>query len=245
MHFITWLFTAVSHYLSLFILRFYSKNKTVIFICGAPRSGTSWVSDVLAFYYNLPRPKHYLLPIMFESVIHTHAILNPRKFKSCFFVIRDGRDSYLSHYYKIRDSILSGKKIFGQKKYLKLFKDPSLSENTSTNVLELMKHDRKRKNSLIEKNNKILTYEKEFNVPVIRYEDARANPLENFSKAITKFSGTCDTERLARVLELLSKDSQRKLSPERRSTNINRSSTDWKNTLNQKTLNYYNSQLKT
>ena len=69
------------------------------FVCGYPRSGTTWFNEMLADYLNLPRPNHYIFPIGFAPVIHTHwnadSYLN-----DCFYNVRDGRDAVVSAYFK-------------------------------------------------------------------------------------------------------------------------------------------------
>ncbi|MDA7963549.1 hypothetical protein [Ruegeria sp.] len=41
-------------------------------VCGYPRSGTSWISAVLAGYYDLPVPRHYGWPQFYPQVLHGH-----------------------------------------------------------------------------------------------------------------------------------------------------------------------------
>jgi hypothetical protein len=237
---ISWFFKATSHYLTLFILRFYQQKHQVVFVCGSPRSGTSWVSDVLAFYYNLPRPKHYILPVVFESVIHTHQILDIKKYKECFFVIREGKNSFLSQYYMIKKLILQKKNFVGKNFYVKLFKDVSNEDNTSHNVLLLMKEDSKKSNNLFKRNQKILEYKLNVDNSIIIYEDALKNPIDTFAKAITSNSGECDYDRLQLVLDLLSKKAQNKLPGKRKSTVINKVPSDAKNVFEKDALDYYN-----
>ena len=240
---LSWFLKVSSHYITLFILRFYQKKHQVIFVCGSPRSGTSWVSDVLAFYYNLPRPKHFLLPIIFESVVHTHAILNPNSYKECFYVIRDGKNSFLSLYYMIKKRILDKKKFVGHEFYIKLFKDVSKVENTSHNVLLLMKEESKKRDNLFKKNKKILEYNSDGKTPVIVYEDALKSPVDVFARAIKANSGECDYDRLQMVLELLSKKSQNKLSLKRKSTLINKIPSEAKNIFEKDAVDYYDNMM--
>ena len=240
MHRISWFFKGISHYLTIFILKFYQKNHQVIFVCGSPRSGTSWVSDVLAFYYNLPRPKHYVLPLVFESIIHTHSILDPKKYNECFYVIRDGKNSFLSQYYILKKLIMSQKKFVGQDFYIKLFKDVSDEKNTSHNVLLLMKEESKKRDNLFKKNKKIESYKANGENRIIIYEEAIDNPVEVFANAITENSGECDLNRLNQVLELLSKKSQNKLPLKRKSTLINKVPSEAKNIFEKDALDYYN-----
>jgi len=88
----------LSHHLTISIGKRYQSKFPMHFVCGFPRSGTTWFSEMLADYLNLPRPRHYILPIGFASVIHTHSEPNAG-INDCFYVIRDGRDAITSMYF--------------------------------------------------------------------------------------------------------------------------------------------------
>ena len=238
---IKWFFTAFSHYLTLFFLKFYSKKNQVIFICGAPRSGTSWVSDVVAIYYNLPRPKHYLLPVLFDSVIHTHIILDPTKYKNVIYVRRNGLDAYLSWYRSIRSRILNDKDFVGMDEFKKLFKDVRDSNNTSNNVKKLIEFDNRRRDGIAKKLKKISQFSKGEFDGYVDYETAILDPFTVFNKVITKISGECDNPRLRQVLSLLDKKAQQKLSEQRRSTMINTTPSTHVGVFTQDVIDYYES----
>ena len=240
-----WFFEAASHYISLWLLKSHAKNNKVIFLCGAPRSGTSWISDVLSYYYNLPRPKHYRLPILFDSVVHTHKILDPEKYKNTFFVVRDGRNAYLSYYYMIRKALLADGKIVRANHYQQIFKDVADDANTSHNVLALMKDDLKREKSIFKTLKKIWDYQEREKAPVIVYEEAQENPMDIFSKAIEFYDGHCNKDRLEKVLDLQSKKAQRQLPQNQRSTTINASASDWRDVLDEETLAFYEKHIST
>ena len=60
-----------------------------------PRSGGTWLSQMIADYLQIPFPTHYVLPIGFESVLHNHWSYSPR-LKRVFYLYRDGRDICVS-----------------------------------------------------------------------------------------------------------------------------------------------------
>jgi hypothetical protein len=241
MYRIKWFFTALSHYLSLFILRFYGKNNQVIFICGAPRSGTSWVSDVIALYYNLPRPKHYLLPVLFDSVIHTHVILDPVKYKNVVYVQRNGLNAYLSWYRAIKNRILHHKKFVGMASFKRAFRDVTDINNTSYNVKKLIEIDNDRRDGIAKKITKIKRFSLGQLDGHVDYEAAILDPLMVFSNVITKISGECDNTRLDKVLSLLDKKAQQTLSEQRRSTIINVNPSSYEGVITQDVIDYYES----
>ncbi|CAN0527606.1 unnamed protein product [Scytosiphon promiscuus] len=81
----------------MYIGKKWGQSFPMYFVCSFPRSGSTWLSEMLADYLNLPRPSHYIFPIGFSSIVHTHTA--PRLgLKDCFYIYRDGRDCYLSFY---------------------------------------------------------------------------------------------------------------------------------------------------
>ncbi|WP_171208065.1 MULTISPECIES: hypothetical protein [unclassified Ruegeria] len=66
-----WLARGVSSHVTRIYCGSLARDKSVA-ICGYPRSGTSWVSAVLARYYFLPVPRHYHLPQLYPQVLHGH-----------------------------------------------------------------------------------------------------------------------------------------------------------------------------
>jgi len=68
---INWFMRSVSHYTTMSIGSRFGEKFPMHFVCGYPRSGTTWFSELLADYLNLPRPNMYIFPIGFASVIHT------------------------------------------------------------------------------------------------------------------------------------------------------------------------------
>lgn len=97
---IKWLMVALSHKITMQIGARYGSSFPMHFVCGYPRSGTTWFSELLADYLNLPRPRHYILPLGFSCVVHTHVPASHR-LSDCFYVLRDGRDCLVSAYFKL------------------------------------------------------------------------------------------------------------------------------------------------
>ncbi len=63
-----------------------------------PRSGGTWVGEMLADYFQVPFPKYNRLPVACAAVIHTHLWYSARLPKAVF-VARDGRDLAVSSYF--------------------------------------------------------------------------------------------------------------------------------------------------
>lgn len=244
-HRLIWLSEGLSHFITVHLLRHLTKQgyAKALFLCGPPRCGTSWISDVLAFYYNLPRPKHYKLPLLFDAVIHTHLIQNYKCVGFSYYVKRNGLDAYLSRYLQLRDDLLSHKKFVGESRYRKEFKDVSLEENISNNVKVLIKMDlsRKKKNSLIHSLAKIEYLHHRHGGIIIDYDLAQNDAFKEFASAIKARDGNVNSERLQLVLRLLSKEQQRRLKPYNRSTHINENASVAEQRLSKELVSYYTS----
>lgn len=72
------------------------------FGAGYPRSGTTWLCQLMAGYLDVPFPRRYRLPVCRPSVIHSHW-LPPARPPHTIYVVRDGRDVLVSRYfYEVR-----------------------------------------------------------------------------------------------------------------------------------------------
>jgi hypothetical protein len=76
----------------------FGKDLGYVYVGGYPKSGTTWVSQQVASYLDIPlvdpTPP---LPQVFKSLIHNHWSYHPSLDHS-FYVIRDGRDVMVSSY---------------------------------------------------------------------------------------------------------------------------------------------------
>ncbi|TCJ30208.1 sulfotransferase domain-containing protein [Nocardioides jejuensis] len=65
---------------------------------GYPKSGTSWLGQLMGTYLDLPHPQNYSMPIAMASVLQNHWLYDERFPKSAY-VCRDGRDILVSLYF--------------------------------------------------------------------------------------------------------------------------------------------------
>jgi len=77
--------------------RRYGKATGLVYVGGFPKSGTTWISRMVAHYLALPMIGHSYLGLGFPAVIHHHWNYHPA-FDPSVFVIRDGRDVMVSIY---------------------------------------------------------------------------------------------------------------------------------------------------
>ena len=78
-----------------------------ILVCEFPRSGANWIRDMIGDALQLPVPRFSLLPITFSSLVHSHFVKPVRK-APVVYVVRDGRDVFVSHYYKAWNAATQG-----------------------------------------------------------------------------------------------------------------------------------------
>lgn len=64
-----------------------------------PKSGGSWLADMIADYLQIPRPVHFVFPIGCTAVIHGHWSYTPG-LRRVFYMSRDGRDVAVSMYFR-------------------------------------------------------------------------------------------------------------------------------------------------
>lgn len=76
------------------------RGKTIPFcyVIEYPKSGGTWLSQMLSSYLDLPFPRHAMLPIAFPSLIQAHWRYDSRLSRAVY-LYRDGRDVMVSLYF--------------------------------------------------------------------------------------------------------------------------------------------------
>jgi len=95
-----------------------------------PKSGGTWLAQMIADYLQIPRPQKPIFPIGFRSVIHGHWSYSPR-LRRVFYLVRDGRDVVVSSYFRAIGEIehppFANSRSYYRKRFPSLFdptKDP-------------------------------------------------------------------------------------------------------------------------
>lgn len=65
---------------------------------GYPRSGTTWLCQLMSSYLDIPFVRRYRLPVLMPCVVHSHW-LPGRRLPPTIYVVRDGRDVLVSRYF--------------------------------------------------------------------------------------------------------------------------------------------------
>ena len=92
---------------SIFLGTRFPKTFPLLFVLGYPKSGTSWMCQLLADYLRLPFPQHSLFPLGCEAVLHSFEAPS-KKYKRGVYMVRDGRDTVVSAYFHTRGKMLAG-----------------------------------------------------------------------------------------------------------------------------------------
>lgn len=91
---------AVSHHVTWQLGTRFPKAIPLVFVVGYPKSGTTWITSLVADYLQLPFPKMSLLPIGCAAVVHGHETVWPG-YPRCVYTLRDGRDTLTSFYFHL------------------------------------------------------------------------------------------------------------------------------------------------
>jgi len=78
------------------------------YVCGFPKSGTTWIAKMVAGYLGLPFLGGTYVAFGFPGVIHNHWDYHP-SFDQTIYVIRDGRDVLISVYMSVTKGYLARK----------------------------------------------------------------------------------------------------------------------------------------
>jgi len=92
----------LSSRLTRLISAYYGEAFPQYFVSEYPRSGGTWLANMLSDYLRCARPGKSVLPIACRAVLHNHWAYHPR-LRRVVYLMRDGRDVMVSYYfYRIR-----------------------------------------------------------------------------------------------------------------------------------------------
>lgn len=78
--------------------RYYGEQFPFYYVTEYPKSGGTWLAQMIADYLQIPRPAHNLLPMACTCVLHNHWAYEPR-LRRVFYLYRDGRDVMVSFFF--------------------------------------------------------------------------------------------------------------------------------------------------
>ena len=214
---------AASHHLTFMLGRVFPRTFPLVFVLGFPKSGTSWVCQLVAEYMRLPFPQNSLFPIGFPAVVHGHEVVRPG-FSNAIYVVRDGRDAMVSLYYHLQGQARAANLRQNSREFPRSFEEfvnRQLKRPSGTRV-DWGRHFRS-------------FYEADASQKptLIRYESLLENPIETLACALERFTGAPpDRSRVQNSVEKFSFAKQRSaanISEDRASYLRRGQAGDWQN----------------
>ena len=184
-----------SHYATWFLGTRFPKAIPLVFVVAYPRSGTTWVTQLVADYLQLPFPKLSLLPVGFPAVVHGH----DRVWKSYpkgIYVLRDGRDALVSIYWRVSPR---------QRRAPSRFAKEANTGDSIAAFVEWQLTARKPFSSPVNWDKHVRSFfeVKNPNVVLVRYEDLLRDGETTLAKAMAELTG--EEADLGRVRDAIKK----------------------------------------
>ena len=165
-----------------------------------PKSGGSWVSQMLAEYLGVPFPRN-AFPELRSSIIHGHYLYFPTM-RNVFVVMRDGRDVMVSYYYHsffLMESQLNQKIVEETRKGLPFTDYNDIYANLPRFIEYQFTHRSHPKFTWCEFVN---SWIKKKNIPIIYYERLLEDTVKELGEAVYSVTQIRpDEERLRPIVE--------------------------------------------
>ena len=220
---------------SIFFGKHFPNAFPLLFVLGHPKSGTTWMCQLLADYLRIPFPQHSILPLGCSAVLHSFQAPS-KKYRHGVYMIRDGRDSAVSAYFHIRGRLLAGSKTrYNLKMFRGIDVDAEPRQNMVTFLDRLYRYPTGGLAKLPNWSAHVSAYFDHAgeNLQLCRYEDLLADGEQAFTDVIQNLTGeTADPHRIAATIEKYSFTAQtgRKSGEENRSSYLRKGqSGDWRN----------------
>jgi hypothetical protein len=213
-----------------------SSKTPYYYVVEHPKSGGTWVGQMLADYFDIPFPRN-TLPKLGSQILHCHEQKIYGNNKKIIAVIRDGRDVMVSYYYHsfFENDLYNQEHVKRVKKELK-FHDYHDVENNMSKFIEFL-YD-KNYYPLMTWSAFTHNWINNYSASIVRYEDLLVSVPDELGSAIEKITNKApDRDKLIKIEKKFSFNSMKSSLDEKSSeTKWLRKgvSGDWKNNFDRK-----------
>ena len=197
-----------------FIARRWGESFPFYYIIEYPKSGGTWLSNMVADYLQLPRPRHYLAPLAFSCVVQWHCRYSPH-YRRVWFMYRDGRDVAVSHYFhRMREMVHnphSADGVYARRVYPQLFGAGFNHEDIRVNLPRFIEHEARNPRSAPLNWSAFMEewHGRASNVVPVSYEELLADTAGTLARIIPQHTGQpVDMQRLETTVRRFSFESQ-------------------------------------
>lgn len=181
--------------------RFASGRMPLYLVPEFPKSGGSWLSQILADYLQVPFPRNVSPPLR-SCVMHGHHLYSPH-YRNVFCIIRDGRDVMVSAYFHF---LVTGGKlpdhIVQNFRDAQSFTDYEDSRKNMAAFIDYMFEDYASRFKRFTWDAFIASYMDREHVAILRYEDMLEDTARTVGTALRQVLGTePDMDRLRASVE--------------------------------------------
>lgn len=201
----------LSHHVTFFLGSRFEDAIPLVFVIGYPKSGTTWVCQVVADYLQLPFPRFSLLPVGCPAVVHGHQPVR-RRYRRCIYVMRDGRDALVSHYFHLAGELPEGDhpKLTARQRRIfpGLVNKADVRANLPAFVARMMTHPQ---STRLNWGDHVRSYYESDhpNAVLIRYEHLQRDGQAELARAMSELTGEpADPDRVRQSLDRFSFERQ-------------------------------------
>ena len=234
------LLTKIEALTRFFMVRYLSGYFPLYIVVEYPKSGGSWVSQMLAECLNVPFPRNRF-PKLESCIMHEHYLYHP-SMKNVFVVLRDGRDVMVSYYFHclFKNELFNHRLVDMVKKDLK-FSEP---DDIRSNLPKFIEY------SFVRKRYPRFSWSQFVDIwygragGFVKYENLLTNPTEELSQAISSCLGRqIDKEHIEKIVQKydFSTLTKRKPGIEQRNSFLRKGiAGDWKNYFSREAREVFN-----